>query len=106
MYGRYGSDGFSFFLLLLALVCTFLGSLFFWPLTLLADAVYIYTVFRMFSRNIPARQREYYAFLKVWGPVKSWFALQKRKFSERKYTRSFSAPSANSSSGRPGAEGK
>ena len=58
MYGRYGSDGFSFFLLLLALVCTFLGSLFFWPLTLLADAVYIYTVFRMFSRNIPARQRE------------------------------------------------
>lgn len=106
MYGRYGSDGFSFFLLGLALVCTFLGSLFFWPLTLLADALYIYTVFRMFSRNIPARQREYYAFLKAWGPVKSWFGLQKRKFSQRKFYRYFKCPQCKQQLRAPRGRGK
>ncbi len=75
-------------------------------LSLLSWACIILTYFRMFSRNIPARQREYYAFLKVWGPVKSWFALQKRKFSERKYTRYFKCPQCKQQLRAPRGRGK
>ena len=106
MYGRYGGDQFSFVLLALGLVLTFLGSLSFWPLTLAADAVYIYTIFRMFSRNIPARQREYYAFLKVWGPVQGWFRLQKRKFAERRLYRYFRCPKCRQQLRAPQGRGK
>ena len=65
MYGRYGGDLFNLVLLGAGLLLSLLGGLLFWPLTLAADALYIYALFRMFSKNIPARQREYYAFLKV-----------------------------------------
>ena len=63
MMGRYGGDKFSIFLLVSGLVLTILGQIFFWPVILLGDALYLYALFRMFSRNIPARQREYYACL-------------------------------------------
>lgn len=106
MYGRYGTDGFSIFLLVLALVFTALGSLFFRPLVLVADVVYLYTLFRIFSRNIPARQREYAAFLRMWGPVQKWYGLQKRKFSERKYYRWFRCPSCKQQLRAPRGRGK
>ena len=92
MMGRYGGDKFSIFLLVSGLVLTILGQIFFWPVILLGDALYLYALFRMFSRNIPARQREYYAFLKVWTPVADWFRFQKRKFSDRKTFRYFRCP--------------
>ena len=72
MYGRYGGDKFSLFLLVIALVLSLFGALF-WPIALVADVVFIYVLFRMFSRNHAARQREYYAFMKVWGPVEQYF---------------------------------
>ena len=50
MYGRYGGDKFSLFLLVIALVISFAGA-FFWPISLVADAIFIYVLFRMFSRN-------------------------------------------------------
>ncbi len=106
MYGRYGTDTFTFFLLGLGLVLTFCGSLFFWPITLLGDAVYIYSIFRMFSKNIPARQREYYAFMRFWGPVKKWFALQKRRFAERKTYRYFKCPNCRQDLRAPKGRGK
>ena len=106
MLGRYGTDTLSFFLLGLGLVLTFCGSLFFWPLTLLADAVYIYSIFRMFSRNIPARQREYYAFLKVWNPALKWLRFQKRKFLDRKYYRYFKCPNCKQDLRAPRGKGK
>lgn len=92
LYGRYGTDKLNLFLLILGLVLSLLGSLFFWPLTLFADALYIYALFRTFSRNIPARQREYQGFLRVWGPVSGWFRLQKTKFSQRKSYKYFRCP--------------
>lgn len=106
MYGRYGTDQLSMALLVLGLALSLCGSLFFWPLTLAADALYVYTIFRMFSRNIPARQREYYAFLKVWGPVQGWFRLQKRKWGERKLYRYFRCPQCKQQLRAPRGRGK
>ena len=106
MYGRYGGDKFSIVMLVAGLVLSLFGSLFFWPLTLLADALYIYTLFRMFSRNIPARQREYAGFLKVWTPVESWFRMQKRKFAERKTYKYFKCPNCRQQLRAPRGRGK
>ena len=51
MYGRYGGDKFSLFLLVIALVISFAGA-FFWPISLVADAIFIYVLFRMFSLSL------------------------------------------------------
>ena len=91
MYGRYGGDKFSLFLLVIALVISFAGA-FFWPISLVADAIFIYVLFRMFSRNHAARQREYYAFLKVWNPLVGWCKLQRQKWSLRKTYKYFKCP--------------
>ena len=77
LYGRYGTDTLNIALLILGVVFTLFGVLFFWPLTFLADGIYIYALFRTFSRNIAARQREYTAFLKLWNPVSFWFRTEK-----------------------------
>ena len=75
-------------------------------LSLLSWGCIIYSYFRMFSRNIPARQREYYAFLKVWGPVQGWFRLQKRKFAERRLYRYFRCPKCRQQLRAPRGRGK
>lgn len=106
MYGRYGGDKFSIFLLVFGLVLSFVGRLFFWPLMILADVLFIYTIFRMFSKNVPARQKEYAVFLKAWGPVENWFRFQKRKFSERSTYKYFRCPNCRQQLRAPRGRGK
>lgn len=93
MMGRYGGDQLNVALLILGIVFTLLGSLFFFPLWFVGDALYVWAIFRTFSRNIPARQRENQAFWRVWGPVKDWFQLQRRRYSQRKEYKYFKCPS-------------
>ena len=57
-YGRYGSDQMNFALLILALVLSILGAIFFRPLCWVSDVLLLYALFRALSRNIPARQRQ------------------------------------------------
>lgn len=106
LYGRYGGDKFNIFLLVLGLVFSLFGRLFFWPLFLLADVLYIYALFRMLSRNVPARQREYAAFLKVWSPIENWFRFQKRRFAERKQYKYFKCPHCRQKLRAPRGRGK
>ena len=94
LYGRYGTDTLNLALLVLGLVLTLLGGLFFWPLSLLAYVLYIYALFRTFSRNIPARQRE-----RAPGGRSS----KGRGSPSAKLTNILSAPPAVSSCGLPGA---
>ena len=60
MYGRYGSDKLNFLLLccglVLSVLSTFVENL--WFLIFFSYALLIWAIFRMFSRNIAARQRE------------------------------------------------
>ncbi len=92
LYGRYGTDTFNFALLISGVVFSLLGSLFFRPLYFLADILLIYALFRALSKNIPARQRENQAFLKIWLPIKGWFRFQKQKLSQRKEYKYFQCP--------------
>lgn len=106
LYGRYGTDKFNTVLLILGIVLSLCGTLFFRPLYFLADLLLIYVLFRTFSRNIPARQKENQAFLKVWAPVESWFRFQREKFSQRKTYKYFKCPNCGQRLRAPRGRGK
>ena len=91
MMGRNGTDQLSIALLIAGFVIS-LFSNFFWPLLFLSYAIYIWMLFRMFSRNVPARQRENQVFLRVWRPITQWFSFQRTRFRDRKLYRYFKCP--------------
>ena len=91
MMGRNGTDQLSIALLIAGFVIS-LFSNFFWPLIFLSYAIYIWVLFRMFSRNVPARQRENQVFLRVWRPITQWFSFQRTRFRDRKLYRYFKCP--------------
>lgn len=92
LYGRYGTDKLNLAILILGLLLSLLGGLFFWPITLLADALYVWALFRTFSRNIPARQREYAMFLRWWTPAETWLRQRRVRFAQRKQYKYFRCP--------------
>ena len=106
LYGRYGTDKLNLALLIFGLILSLTGTLVFWPVTLLADALYIWALFRTFSRNIPARQREYAAFLRFWSPIESWLRARKVRFSQRKQYKYFKCPNCRQELRAPRGRGK
>ena len=78
MYGRYGSDHLSFFLLFLYVVLIFLSALphMAW-VSWLALAVLLWNLFRMFSRRIDRRRAENARFLALFGPFIRWFKMRR-----------------------------
>lgn len=106
MYGRYGGDSFSIFLLIFGFVVSIVSS-FIWPyLAILSYLLYFYVIFRAFSRNIPARKKEYYAFMRVCNPVHSWCSFQKRRFNDRKEYKYFRCPNCKQRLRAPKKKGK
>ena len=106
LYGRYGTDKLNLALLIAGLILSLLGTLLFWPMTLLADALFIWALFRTFSRNIPARQREYSAFLRFWSPIEGWLRTRKVRFAQRKQYKYFKCPSCRQELRAPRGSGK
>lgn len=88
MYGRYGTDQLSVFLLVLYLLLALVQMIFrntvvemvSWALTL--PVLFLY-VFRTLSKNVYRRQMENAKFLQIWNPVKGYFRFLKMKFQER-----------------------
>ena len=83
--GRNGSDTLYrvtvWVILILAVANLFLRS----PILLAVEtALLIWSIFRCFSRNLPARQRENRAFLRFFGRIRGWFVLQKNRIRDRK----------------------
>ncbi|WP_242961136.1 hypothetical protein [Flavonifractor sp. An91] len=78
MYGRYGSDHLSFFLLFLYVVLIFISALphMAW-ISWLALAVLLWNLFRMFSRRIDRRRAENARFLALFGPFIRWFKMRR-----------------------------
>ena len=78
MYGRYGSDQLSFFLLLLYVLLILLSGL---PhmevLSWVALAVLLWDLYRMFSRRIDRRRAENARFLELAGPAIRWFRMRR-----------------------------
>lgn len=107
MYGRYGLDELSNFLLLVGLVCIIAG-LFAYPGFFggLAMALYLVSMFRAFSKNTTKRQREREGYLRMTEPLRNWYALQKRKFSERRTHKFYKCPQCKAPLRVPKGKGK
>ena len=79
MYGRYGQDQLSTFLLIVCLVVLIIGRFVRIPgLTLITLALLGYVYFRMFSRNVPARYAENQKFLELKGRFLGLFGKRGR----------------------------
>ena len=105
MYGRYGYDEFSRFLLIFALVLVLVAN-FFPVLSYLGLAVIIYSVYRTYSKNIPARMREREKFLRIKKKISQFFKRTKNRFKERKTHKYFKCRKCNTYLRVPKGRGK
>ena len=107
MYGRYGGDQLSFFLLVVYLILSLLSGLRYLAfLQWIALAVLAWDLYRMFSRRIDKRRAENARFLeKVWWPIKRRAAgnKQQRTDKEHKY---FTCPNCRTVCRVPRGKGK
>ena len=87
MAGRRGADELSMALLIAGVVLSMLSSIFrLGILYYISLAIYIFALFRMFSRNLAKRQEENAAFLKLWrGSTSSVRQLFTRVKNTKKY---------------------
>lgn len=82
MAGRYGGDRLSIALLILYCILILIANIAGLPIiSLLALLLLIWSIYRIFSRNIFQRQRENAWFLKYWSRVSSWFHGSRHSFS-------------------------
>ena len=93
MSGRYGADQLAVFTLILGLVLSILGSIFRSGLIeFLGLVLYLWTVFRMFSRNTEARRKENRKFLETTGQWKRKAQQFMRRMKNRKEYKYFKCP--------------
>lgn len=106
MYGRYGSDQLSFFLLGVYVLLYFISSFARLPvLSYVGTVLLLWGFFRILSRNYDKRRAENAAFLKVAGPVIRWFKLRRciRRDKEHCY---FTCPNCKQQLRAPRGKGK
>ncbi|MDL2237938.1 zinc-ribbon domain-containing protein [Christensenellaceae bacterium OttesenSCG-928-K19] len=93
MYGRYGGDQLTFFLLILSIAITVVSL--FVPVSFLSYislVPLIFGIFRMFSKDIAKRQQENMKYLKFQYAIKSWFKNIPTWFRTRKQYKYFKCP--------------
>ena len=106
MYGRYGSDHLSFFLLILYLALMLAANLpFLGWLSWLALAVLVWDLFRMFSRRFDRRRAENARFLALVGPVVRWFRMRRTIHRDKEH-RYFKCPNCGQCLRVPRGKGK
>ena len=85
MQGRYGTDELSFAFIILFIIFNVISLI---TPSFVVSIIYIilfaFFLFRMLSRNIAARQRENYYFLKLWNPVQNYFRKLSVRIKNRK----------------------
>ncbi len=88
MYGRYGGDQLYFALLIIFFVLSVVNRFIFSPIILvLANAVFIFAVYRYLSKNIYKRREENRKFLAFWSAFKNFFSFLRDKYRDRKVCR-------------------
>ena len=93
MQGRSGPDQLTKAQLWAGLALYVIGILLRWQiLVYLALAMYIWAVYRMFSRNRVARAKENQAYLQLWAKIKDKPAQYKMRFQNRKEFKYFHCP--------------
>ena len=77
MQGRYGIDQLNSFLMIVCVICfivnMFIGSI---VLPFIAYGTWLFVIFRMFSKNIYARNRENDKYLNFFSPLSRWLKLK------------------------------
>lgn len=77
MQGRCGIDQLNSFLMIVCVICfivnMFIGSI---VLTFIAYGTWLFVIFRMFSKNIYARNRENDKYLNFFSPLSRWLKLK------------------------------
>ena len=77
MQGRYGIDQLNSFLMIVCVICfivnMFIGSI---VVTFIAYGTWLFVIFRMFSKNIYARNRENDKYLNFFSPLSRWLKLK------------------------------
>lgn len=91
MIGRYGIDRlwralfvFYFIALILANLAYRFSRISYWALFVLANAIIVFAIYRVFSKNIAQRQAENDAWLRFTGKVRQKFMFAKNRFKQRK----------------------
>ena len=97
MAGRRGADELSLALLIAGALLSLLSTILHTPvLSLLSMTVYIYTLFRMFSRNLEKRHAENAAFLKFWNGMTSGIRQFFNRLKNMKKYKYFKCPECKS----------
>ena len=77
MQGRYGIDQLNSFLMIVCVICfivnMIISSI---VLTFIAYGTWLFVIFRMFSKNIYARNRENDKYLNFFSPLSRWLKLK------------------------------
>lgn len=109
MYGRYGCDALSLFLLGVYVVLYLVSSLVrlrvFYILDLIGTALLLWGFFRILSRNYDRRRAENAAFLKVAGPVIQFVKLRRCIHRDKEHCY-FSCPTCKQMLRAPRGKGK
>lgn len=93
MYGRYGFDAFSNFLLILSLILYFIVAFIPFKIFIIIPlGLIFYTYYRCFSRNIQKRFNENLKFKSFFRPLTSFFSIRRKKFKDRKTHKYFKCP--------------
>ena len=107
MIGRYGPDQLNIALLVLSLVLSLVGIFVRTNvINIIGNIILIYMLFRMFSRNIPARRRENDKFIKFWWPIKTKIRNKIAQFKSRKNYCFFKCPECRNTLRVPRGKGK
>ena len=112
MQGRYGVDALYRFLLLCVVLCTRLSTLLREHASLsslfsgVSFLLIIWTIYRMFSRNIEKRYLENLRYLEWQGSIHRKVRLHKEKFQQRKDYKFFVCPTCKTNLRVPKGKGK
>ena len=111
MEGRYGTDTYSQFLLIVALIMILLSS--FIPVDIIEVVLYIvgwafaiYSYFRIFSRNISKRYAEYERFMSKTQGIRTRFNKEKNMMEQRKHYHIYKCPGCSQKIRIPKGKGK
>lgn len=106
MYGRYGGDQLSIFLMVLYLVLYFVAALTgFDPVSWAATLLLVWALYRSMSRRIDKRRAENARFMELAGPILSWFKLRRAIHKDKDHCY-FKCPNCGQSLRVPKGKGK
>ena len=107
MYGRYGFDALSNFILSAGVVIYFIFALLGWNWLLFIPLLcVVYTYFRCFSKNIQKRYAENEKFKAFFRPAAAFFRIRKRMWKDRKSHKYYKCPKCRQYLRAPKGKGK